>query len=111
MAEPSWTTIIPASVTPSAFQAAIFDFVLHGHGDGLINAVAGAGKTWTLLQAARILGQLPGRRRATFAAFNRHIANHLKLKLRGTPMTANTIHGIDYGCLIPTWTRASGSTR
>ena len=68
MLEPSWTKVISAPVTPSAFQAAIFDFVLHGQGDGLINAVAGAGKTWTLLQAARILGQFPGTRRATFAA-------------------------------------------
>ncbi len=43
VAEPSWTTIILATVAPSAFQAAIFNFVLHGQGDGLINAVAGAG--------------------------------------------------------------------
>jgi hypothetical protein len=44
-----------AIVSPSSYQMAIFDFVRDGSGDGLINAVAGAGKTWTLLQAARLL--------------------------------------------------------
>ncbi len=86
-----------ATVTPSSYQEAIFDFVRDGKGDGLINAVAGAGKTSTLLQAARLLEL---RQRATFAAFNRHIADNLKAKLRGTPMTAQTIHGIGYGCLM-----------
>ncbi len=86
-----------ANVTPSSYQTAIFDFVRDGSGDGLINAVAGAGKTWTLLQAARLFEP---RRRATFAAFNRHIADNLKAKLRGTPMTANTLHGMGYGCLL-----------
>ncbi len=86
-----------AGVTPSTYQTAIFDFMRKGSGDGLINAVAGAGKTWTLLQAARLLDP---RRRATFAAFNRHIADTLKARLRGIPMTAHTIHGIGYGCLI-----------
>lgn len=100
-AAPRWASVLPEGVTPSVYQEAIFDFVLNGEGDGLINAVAGAGKTWVLVQAAKIIGLLPGpRRRATFAAFNRHIADTLRDKLRSTPMTANTIHGIGYGCLM-----------
>jgi len=82
------------------YQEAIFEFVLHGQGDGIINAVAGAGKTWTLVQSARLLHLLPGARRATFAAFNRHIAETLRAKLTGTPMTANTINGMGHGCLM-----------
>lgn len=95
-----WDTFLPPDITPSAYQAAIFDFVLHGQGDGIINAVAGAGKTWTLVQSARLLRLLPEAQRATFAAFNRHIAETLRAKLAGTPMTANTINGMGHGCLM-----------
>ena len=77
------SSVSSASITPSAYQEAIFEFVLNGQGDGLINAVAGAGKTWVLVQAAQLIRLLPGpRRRATFAAFNRHIADTLKARLK-----------------------------
>lgn len=97
---PIWNGLLPPDVTPSAYQAAIFDFVLHGQGDGIINAVAGVGKTWTLVQSARLLQLLPDARRATFAAFNRHIAETLRVKLSGSPKTANTINGMGHGCLM-----------
>ena len=97
----TWASVLPVSVTLSRFQESIFEFILHGTGDGLINAVAGAGKTWVLVQAAKVIQLLPDKpRRATFAAFNRHIADTLRERLRGTPMTANTIHGIGHGCLM-----------
>ena len=92
--------LLPPDITPSVYQEAIFDFVLNGHGDGIINAVAGSGKTWTLVQSARLLQLLPHARRATFAAFNRHIADTLREKLSGTPMAANTINGMGHGCLM-----------
>ena len=94
---PLWRTLLPPAITPSVYQEAIFDFVLNGKGDGIINAVAGSGKTWTLIQSARLLQLLPNAQRATFAAFNRHIAETLRAKLSGTPMTANTINGMGYG--------------
>ena len=97
---PLWRTLLPPDITPSVYQEAIFDFVLNDEGDGIINAVAGSGKTWTLVQSARLLQWLPNARRATFAAFNRHIAETLRAKLIGTPMTANTINGMGYGCLM-----------
>jgi len=97
---PAWSAVLPAGITPSVYQGAIFDFVLYGQGDGIINAVAGAGKTWTLVQSARLLRLLPDARRATFAAFNRHVAETLRERLAGTPMTANTINGMGHGCLM-----------
>lgn len=80
----------------SRYQQAIFDFVRNGRGDGIVSAVAGSGKTFTLLQAARLLRT----RSALFLAFNKHIAEELSKSLRGTPMSARTIHSIGYGSLM-----------
>lgn len=81
--------------TPSTYQASIFDFILFGEGDGLVNAVAGSGKTTTLVQAAKLLTQP-----ALFVAFNKHIADTLAAKLAGTPMIAKTIHSIGMACVL-----------
>lgn len=80
---------------PSPYQAAILDFVTSGRGDGIVNAVAGAGKTTTLVQAARLISA----KSALFVAFNKHIAETLQTKLAGTTMTAKTVHSIGYGCV------------
>lgn len=81
--------------TPSAYQAAIFDFVAHGRGDGLIDAKAGAGKTSTLVECARIVTD----REALFLAFNTHIADELTRRLAGTNTVAKTIHKVGYACV------------
>lgn len=79
---------------PSKYQLAIYDFVENGRGNGFVNAVAGSGKTYTLIQCAeRIKGE--GR----FCAFNKHIAEELQGKLDGTTMRAKTIHSIGYAAL------------
>ncbi len=74
---------------PSRYQRAIFDFVRNGRGDGIINAVAGAGKTTVLVEAAKLIhGD------ALFCAFNKHIADELSQRLAGTTMTVKTIHSV-----------------
>lgn len=83
---------------PSTYQQAVFDAIANGQGDIMINAVAGSGKTTTLKQAARLL---PADVTAVFCAFNKHIADELKLALKGTPVAASTIHSIGLGCLYP----------
>lgn len=80
---------------PSSYQLAIFDFVLNGAGDGLVNAVVGSGKTTTLREAARLLAT-----EALFVAFNKHIADELNRRLSGTPMVAKTIHSVGNACLM-----------
>jgi DNA helicase-2/ATP-dependent DNA helicase PcrA len=60
-----------------------------------VNAVAGSGKTTSLVQAARLLTA-----QALFVAFNKHIAEELPARLQGTPMRAKTIHSIGYACLL-----------
>lgn len=75
--------------SPSEYQLTVFDFVVNGFGDGMVNAVAGSGKTTTLTRAAALLSD-----EALFCAFNKHIAEELVGRLRGTSMTAMTIHSI-----------------
>lgn len=71
--------------TPSAYQQAIFDWIIEGRGDAIVNAVAGSGKTTTLIQASQRLKTS----RALFAAFNTHIAKTLSDRI--PTMTCRTI--------------------
>jgi len=81
-----------AAFEPSPYQQSIFDWIRTGSGDGIVNAVAGSGKTTTLVQAAHLLTT-----DALFVAFNKHIAEALAAKLAGTRMVAKTIHSVGYG--------------
>lgn len=74
---------------PSGYQVAIFDFIENGSGDGLVEAVAGSGKSTTLVQAVRRLKTKNG----VFLAFNKSIAQELGRKL-GSQMSATTIHSL-----------------
>lgn len=74
---------------PSSYQTDYFDWIERGHGNAVLNAVAGSGKTTVQVSAAKLL---PRNVSALFLAFNKHIAETLTLKLAGTPMTARTVH-------------------
>lgn len=82
-----WQARLDLSYAPSTYQAGIFEFVAVGDGHGVVEAVAGSGKTTTIVSAARLLTD-PG----LFLAFNKVIAEMLGARLRGTPMAASTIH-------------------
>lgn len=75
---------------PSPYQAAIFDFVETGEGNAIIEAVAGSGKTTTIVQALR---KTSGR--AIFLAFNKTIAEELKLRVP-PHVQARTFHSLCY---------------
>ena len=79
--------------TPSAYQQAIFDWIIEGRGDAIVNAVAGSGKTTTLIQASQRLKTS----RALFAAFNTHIAKTLSDRI--PTMTCRTIHSVGNRCV------------
>jgi len=81
---------------PSRYQVGVFDWISNGRGDAIVNAVAGSGKTTTLVQAAHTLKAA----NSIFIAFNRHIAEELQKKLDGTGMVAKTIHSVGNGMLI-----------
>ena len=62
----------------SDYQKAVFRFIQTGTGNAVINAVAGAGKTFTITKALELI---PDSQRVIFIAFNRHIVDELKNKL------------------------------
>lgn len=78
----------------SHYQQGIFDFVLNGEGNAIIDAKAGSGKTTTTVECvtrlwakAKILSLTPN---IIFLAFNKSIAE--ELKSRG--VNAYTFHGL-----------------
>lgn len=79
----------------SDYQIAIAKWVCNGTGHAMVNAVAGSGKTSTLvdLVAPLLWGS------ALFCAFNKHIAVELGAKLRGTPVSARTLHSAGFSCV------------
>jgi len=73
--------------TWSTFQQNIFNFVESGEGNAIIKAVAGSGKTTTIVEAlSRVKGN------SIFLAFNKSIAE--ELKSRG--VNARTFHSLTY---------------
>ena len=78
--------------TFSPYQTAVFDHIQNGSGNAVINAVAGAGKTFTITKALELI---PEDKQILFLAFNRHIVEELKVKLskiNKTNVEVMTIH-------------------
>ncbi|MDT9187627.1 MAG: Hsp70 family protein [Limnospira sp. PMC 894.15] len=80
---------------PSQYQQDIFKWIESGSGDGFVQAVAGSGKTTTLVEGAKKLKNS----KALFLAFNKNIADHLSKKLPHN-MEASTFHRLGNGCLF-----------
>jgi len=72
----------------SHLQQNIFDFVEHGQGNAIVEAVAGSGKTTTIVEALKRV-----RGTSIFLAFNKSISE--ELKARG--VNARTFHSLTYG--------------
>lgn len=64
---------------PSIYQQKIFDFILKGNGNAVINAKAGAGKTTTIVKAMELIKP---NKNVLFIAFNRSIEEELSQKLK-----------------------------
>jgi DNA helicase-2/ATP-dependent DNA helicase PcrA len=80
---------------PSKYQAGIFDHIVHGRGHGVVKAVAGSGKTTTIVAAANLISG-----DGLFVAFNRSIANMLGSRLEGTRMSSSTYHSHGFGAVM-----------
>lgn len=82
--------------TWSAYQTAIFDFVKHDARNGIVEAVAGSGKSATIKEAFKhVKGE------AIFLAFNKSIADELKK----AGVNGRTFHSL---CMMPVM-RARGA--
>ena len=73
----------------STFQSDIFNFVSNGDGNAIVEAVAGSGKTTTIVEA---MSRIPPTHNSIFLAFNKAIAT--ELKSRG--VNGRTFHSL--GC-------------
>lgn len=78
---------------PSPFQETVFQFVKDGKGHGVVEGVAGCGKTTTITQG---LGYTPKDAEVAFVAFNRHIANTLAGKAP-PHVHVSTLHSLGFG--------------
>ena len=56
----------------SKYQNKIFNFIKTGKGNAVIQAVAGSGKTTTIIEATKMI---PKTDRSIFLAFNKNIAD------------------------------------
>jgi superfamily I DNA/RNA helicase len=88
---------------PSADQQRIFNFIQNGRGSAVVIAVAGSGKTTTIVHAARLLDP---RRSATFVAFNKTIAAELQQRLP-KHVQAKTLNGMGFSA----WVRGRNGLR
>lgn len=79
--------------TWSNYQQGVFSFVESGKGNAIVDAVAGSGKSTTIVEA---MGRIPKSLRTVFLAFNKAIAT--ELKERG--VDGRTFHSLCYTPVI-----------
>lgn len=63
---------------PSKYQKAVYTFITKCKGNAVIDAVAGSGKSTTIVNALRIIDPS---KRILFLAFNKSIVEELKSRL------------------------------
>jgi superfamily I DNA/RNA helicase len=76
---------------PSKFQSAVFNWAIEGEGNAVISAVAGSGKTTTLVE---LLKRVSGS--AIVLAFNKKIQTEMDIKLKKNNLIAeaSTVHAL-----------------
>ena len=80
--------------TPSPYQMEIFENIEHGTSNMVINAVAGSGKSTTIVNA---LSLIPKNKKVLFIAFNKDIVESLKNKVGGmSNVDIMTYHSLGY---------------
>lgn len=79
-----------SKLTPSSFQKEIFEFVKTGTGNAVINAVAGSGKTTTIIASLRFI---PIDKSVIFLAFNKSIVQEIQQKVP-TNVVVKTFHSL-----------------
>lgn len=87
-----------SSKLPTKSQQKIYEFIEHGQGNGIIDAVAGAGKTTTLMGCVM---HIPNVDDAIYCAFNTSIRAELQKKFRKAKKNVRvcTIHSLGFQIL------------
>lgn len=79
---------------PSKYQKAVYTFITKCKGNAVIDAVAGSGKSTTIVNALRIIDPS---KKILFLAFNKSIVEELKIKIGNLPnVDVKTLHSL--GC-------------
>jgi superfamily I DNA/RNA helicase len=80
------------------YQQGIYDFITNGQGNAVVSAVAGSGKTTTLINA---LNLIPSELNVLFLAFNKSIAQELSERVpkSATNIEVRTLHAYGYSSL------------
>lgn len=97
-------TVAPATVAPDApaadkgrswstYQQDIFNFIENDTGNAIIEAVAGSGKSTTIIEG---MSRIPAGASSIFLAFNKSIADELKNK----GVNARTFHSLTYSPVL-----------
>lgn len=87
-----------SSFKPSIQQQNFFDFITNENKNAVISAVAGAGKTTTLLKAIELI---PEDKNILFMAFNKSIAKELTERVpKSSNINVKTVHGYGYNLII-----------
>lgn len=85
-----------ATFIPSKYQKTVYTYIQKGKGNALINAVAGSGKSTTIVNALRLI---PADKQVLFLAFNKSIVEELKIKIGNLPnVDIRTLHSL--GCKV-----------
>lgn len=79
--------------TWSTYQQDIFSFIEEERGNAIIKAVAGSGKSTTIIEGMK---RVPGNASTIFLAFNKSIADELKAK----GVNARTFHSLTYSPVL-----------
>lgn len=89
----------------SKYQEQIFDFVQNKKGSAVISAVAGSGKTTTIVECAK---RIPKNKKVLFLAFNNPIAKELGSRLSDCKnVQCKTLHALGFSAIARTYKNAS----
>lgn len=95
------------SFKPSKYQQSIFDFVQNGTGNAVVDAVAGSGKTTTIVQA---LSLIPKNMSVCFLAFNKSIVKELKERVP-SHVNVQTLHSLGWTAVNRAYNRPQLNAR
>jgi len=86
---------------PSKYQSAVYEHIQNGKGNAVIDAVAGSGKSTTIVEAIKLI---PQTMTLLFLAFNKAIVEELKMKIGNLPnVEVRTIHSLGMSAMLKTF--------
>jgi superfamily I DNA/RNA helicase len=85
---------------PSKYQKAVYTFIKKCRGNAVIDAVAGSGKTTTIVNALKLI---PKDKNVLFLAFNKSIVDELKIKIGNLEnVEVRTLHSLGASSILRT---------